>query len=73
MPKGFPPIPGMPTASKGVRIDVAENGFVVYLRKNDHSEETRIASSVSSMWYMVTNYLRDPIPTTELPVNEIAQ
>lgn len=61
----------MSVPSKGARIEVAENGFVVYLRKSDFSEETRIASSVAGMWYIVTNYLKEPLAEQRLNVSRL--
>lgn len=67
----LPRIPGFSTPSKGIRIEVAENGYVLYFRKSDFTEETRIAASTGGMWYMVQNYLKEPMAKQELNVGRL--
>jgi len=60
-PPSFFKMPGMPNATKSTRIDSAENGFVIYLRTADNSEEIRIGPNMNVALHIITEYFKNPI------------
>ncbi len=61
-PDGFPFMMPKPIATKGVRIDVAQNGYVVYMRNGNLGEDVRIAGNLSVVQHMLKEYFSNPIP-----------
>ncbi len=52
-------------APKAIRIEKAENGFVVYLRKPNMTEEIRIAPSLQLVHFITREYFTTPVNVNE--------
>ena len=56
--------PGM-GAPKAVRVEKAENGYVVYLRQPNFKEEMRIAFNIAVAAHIMQEYFTTPVNTND--------
>lgn len=60
---GDSPIPG---ATKAVRIEKAENGYVVYLRQKNFRDEMRIAINIAVAAHIMQEYFTTPVNVNDI-------
>jgi hypothetical protein len=52
-------------APKGLRIEKAQNGFVIYLRQPNYTEDMRIAVNMSVVAHIMQEYFTTPVNTRD--------
>lgn len=57
--------PGGGAAPKAVRVEKAENGYVVYLRQHNFREEMRIAINIAVASHIMQEYFTTPVNTND--------